>query len=279
MLHTASKAFPSGGRQSGRAHGGGNPRKQIGTLPREHLPTVTTAINLWKKRGAAKYSLTLRWTAGHVNIEGNEMTDKEAKLAAEGTTSETATLPKSLRKPLKHNKSAAKQHFKSGLNSIWRKEWQKSPRIERLKHIDPSLPSQKFLKLTSDPKLSRKGASWLYQLRIGHFPLNAYLHRFKRTDSARCLACGYHSENPQHFLLDCPAYAHERWPLMAGESLANKEYTKLISDAKNAIPIVSFIQATGRFAQELGQRVGAGMGTGNGNGKREDGTRERHERD
>ncbi len=66
---------------------------------------------------------------------------------------------------------------------------------------------------------------------------------------------------------------------MAGKSLANKEYTKLISDAKNAIPIVSFIQATGRFAQEFGQRVGAGMGTGNGNGKRADSTRVRHERD
>src|SRR6266702_6755934 len=67
------------------------------------------------------------------------------------------TLPKALKKPLKYNKSAAKQHFKTGLKLTWREEWSKSPRVERLKHIDPSLPSQNFLKLTSDPKISRKG--------------------------------------------------------------------------------------------------------------------------
>jgi len=209
------------------------------------------------------------------------MADKEAKLAAEGTTSEAETLPKALKKPLKYNKSAAKQHFKTGLKLTWREEWSKSPRIERLKHIDPSLPSQNFLKLTSDPKISRKGASWLYQLRTGHFPLNAYLHRFKRTDSAQCPACGYHSENPQHFILDCPAYAHERWPLMAGKSPANKEYTKLISNAKNDIPIVSFIQATGRFTQGFSWRVEGGKraGAGAGIGTRADNTREDRSRE
>jgi hypothetical protein len=37
-----------------------------------------------------KFALTIRWTAGHSNIPGNEAVDKEAKKAAEGHTSEAS---------------------------------------------------------------------------------------------------------------------------------------------------------------------------------------------
>ena len=188
------------------------------------------------------------------------LADKEAKKAAEGSTSDAALLPKALRKPLKFNKSAAKQRFNEELKSLWNKEWVESPRADRIKHIDATMPSKNFLKTTSDPKLSRKGASWIYQLRSGHFPLNVYLHKFKRTESARCPACGHHTETPQHFILDCPAYTFKRWLLMAGKSPPNREYTKLIGDAKNAIPIANYIQATGRFAPEFSRRDGTGGG-------------------
>jgi ribonuclease HI len=171
---------------------------------------LTAAFNLQKKNGTANYSLMLRWTAGHVDIKGNELADKEAKLAAEGTTSEASHLPKTLKKPLKYNKSAAKQAHNTKLKDTWNKAWHKSPRMQKSKLIDSTIPSQKFLKLINDPDISRKGASWLFQLRTGHIPLNAYLHRFKRTESAKCPACRYHNETPQHFLLNCPGYAHER---------------------------------------------------------------------
>jgi ribonuclease HI len=219
---------------------------------------LTTAVGICKSRRSPKYSLMLQWTAGHVDIEGNEQVDKEAKLASEGTTSTKAALLKALRKPLKHNKSAAKQQFRSKLKIRWAKEWRQSPCTARLKHIDPMLPSSKFLKLISDADLSRKGASWLYQLRVGHFPLNAYLHRFKRTESASCPVCGHHTETVQHFLLDCLLYAHERWPLLAGKSSKMKQYANLVGDAKNTIPIIDFIQAMGRFEQESRQRAAGG---------------------
>lgn len=70
---------------------------------------LTAAFNLRKTNGTANYSLLLRWTAGHVKIEGNELADEEAKLAAEGLTSAATLLPRPLRKPLKQNKAAAKQ--------------------------------------------------------------------------------------------------------------------------------------------------------------------------
>jgi ribonuclease HI len=208
---------------------------------------LTAAFTLWKTNGTANYSLKLRWTAGHVNIEGNELADKEAKLAAEGTTSSASVLPKPFKKPLLHNKSAAKQAHKKKIKDAWCKDWKKSPRVSRIKLIDPSLPSTKLLKLISEPNISRKGASWLFQLRTGHFPLNEYLYRFKRAESTSCPACGHLNESPQHFILDCPAYTHERWPLIVRKNREEKKYANIIEKPKNAIKLIDFIQATGRL--------------------------------
>ncbi|KAF8264458.1 hypothetical protein EI94DRAFT_1593125, partial [Lactarius quietus] len=91
--------------------------------------------------------------------------------------------------------------------------------------------------------------SWLFQLCTGHFPLNVYLFRFKRTENAHCPACGHPNETPQHFILNCPAYAHERWPMIAGKS-QKKEYAYLVGNAKNAVPLINFIQATRRFRKD-----------------------------
>jgi len=79
---------------------------------------INAATNLKKKSSKTKYLLTIRWTAGHVNIEGNELADKEVKLAAEGLTSAADLLLRLLKKPLKLNKSAAKQHFNVKLKSL-----------------------------------------------------------------------------------------------------------------------------------------------------------------
>jgi ribonuclease HI len=43
-------------------------------------------------------SIPIRWTPGHVGIEGNEKADIEAKKAARGLTSETKSLPNTLRR-------------------------------------------------------------------------------------------------------------------------------------------------------------------------------------
>jgi ribonuclease HI len=58
---------------------------------------LKTAAHLQKIKGK-KYSLTFRWTAGHLGIPGNEEADEEAKKAAEGASLDPANLPKSLRK-------------------------------------------------------------------------------------------------------------------------------------------------------------------------------------
>jgi ribonuclease HI len=78
--------------------------------PGQYLATeaLKAATHLRKTKGK-KYSLTFRWTAGHSGIPGNEEADIEAKKAAEGVSSDPANLPKTLRRQLKHSKSASIQ--------------------------------------------------------------------------------------------------------------------------------------------------------------------------
>ena len=67
----AIKAFQSNLRSSGHH------------LAREALRIAHQILHRKRK---TKYALTIRWTAGHEGIEGNEAVDREAKKAAEGLT-------------------------------------------------------------------------------------------------------------------------------------------------------------------------------------------------
>jgi ribonuclease HI len=201
-----------------------------------------------KKRKAV---ITIRWTAGHEGIEGNELADIEAKEAAKGCTSDTKHLPPYLRKPLLINPTAAKAAHNAALKSEWQNEWRNSKRGKAVAEIDESTPSSKFLKTISNPKLSRLEASRIAQIRLTHFPLNGYLKRIRKVDSARCPACGIDEETTEHFLLNCPSYAHERWTLI---QLARKKHEALtlkalLGDPQFTLPLVAYIHATGRFMQ------------------------------
>ncbi len=160
-------------------------------------------------------------------------------------------LPPLLRRPLKQNKSALRQHRKTLIKARWNIEWKASTRATKTNDIDPSLPSNKYLKLISDDRISRTDASRIFQLRSAHIPLNAYLERFKRVDNARCPACGHPKENVQHFLFDCPKYSYERWALLKHCKKRNPKLEDILNKSKMIVPLANFIQATGRFDQEL----------------------------
>ena len=89
------------------------------------------------------------------------------------------------------------------------------------------------------------------QLAISHVPLNAYLHKFKLVDKPQCPACGADNEDVEHFLLKCPAYAHERWAL--SQSTKKKQLLtmeSLFGDRDLTIPLANFVEATLRFNQQ-----------------------------
>lgn len=124
-----------------------------------------------------------------------------------------------------------------------------SPRYIKFKNIDPSLPSHCFIKLISNPKLARADTSRLFQLQSGHVPLNVYLHHFKRKERAQCPVCSTKKETPQHFPLECPAYAYERCKLKLKKGELETKFAEVTANEKKAVALVQYIQATGRFLE------------------------------
>ena len=119
--------------------------------PGHHLTreAICLANKTQKRRKGTKYAVTMWWTAGHEGIAGNKAADKEAKLAAEGLTSDKHLLPPYLRKCLPINISAVKQAFHKSLKKQWTDEWKASPRGQSIVQLDSSSPSSKFLKAIS----------------------------------------------------------------------------------------------------------------------------------
>ena len=148
--------------------------------------------------------LLVKWVPGHMDISGNDKADSEAKKAATVGSSPTHKLPAPLRKTLPQSKSATRQEFHRKIKIAAVKVWASSPRFDRMALIDPELSHNKFAKLTRC--ISRNHASVLFQLRSGHVPLNAYLHRIKKVDSPICQSCNQHRETVLHFLLHCEAH-------------------------------------------------------------------------
>ena len=220
--------------------------------PGHHLAreALRIANQIQKRRSKARYSLTIRWTAGHEGIEGNEAADVEAKAAAEGKTTDKPLLPSYLRKRLPINPAAVKRAHHDKQKKTWIKEWRSSKRGIACTRIDSSTPSKKFLSSISQNELSRDAASRIGQFRLAHSPVNQYLKRIGKVDSARCPACGADEETIRHFLIQCPSYAHERWALAKQASKQRKQVTMeaLLGTPELAIPLANYIDATKRFS-------------------------------
>ena len=121
---------------------------------------------------------------------------------------------------------------------------------QRIQSLDISTPSPKYIRAISNPKLSRRAASTITQLRKNHIPLNSYLNRFHLAQSAHCPACSEGIETVEHYLLHCPGYAHKRWPLKQkfGKKLA---LATLLGDDKAILPLANYIDATQRFTYKV----------------------------
>ena len=90
----------------------------------------------------------------------------------------------------------------------------------------------------------------MFQLRTGHIPLNAYLFQFKKKENPKCPACGARKETPQHFLLECPAYAYERRKLGPKKGEMERKFAEIISSGRSIVALAHYMKATGRFAEE-----------------------------
>ena len=152
--------------------------------------------------------LLVKWTPGHMDIIGNKKADKEVKKAVREGSSPLSKLPAPLRKMLPWSKSAAKQEYTRKLKVAASELWKGSPRYERMEWIDLDFKHNAFIKLIH--KVHQEHASLLFQLRMGHVPLNTYLHKIQKIDSPICSECHQHSKMVIHFILHTLILIHKR---------------------------------------------------------------------
>jgi len=194
--------------------------------------------------------ILIRWTPGHIGIEGNEAADKEAKCAAQEGSSPNEQLPAALRKRLPVSKSAAKQAYMAKLKRKAQREWEKSPHHQTINQFNDTMPSKKYLKLVKP--LQRKHSSILYQLRTGHIPLAKHLHRFKKAESPQCPCCHQEEETVHHYLMRCPAHQNARNAMIRDAGIDATNMNKLLSK-KSLLPhLFRFISAPGRLRSVFG---------------------------
>ena len=218
------------------------------TQPGQKIATeaIKIASQTQRQRNSSRYSITLRWTAGHTGIQGNNKADREAKKAARGTTSDKKLLPHLLKRKLTTNPAAVKKNLNKVINAKWKTRWRNSSRGTKMRTLDDTTPSNTFLNLISNSKLTRKDSSILTQICTGHIPLNSYLYKFKLVDSPKCPACGAAAETIHHFLFTCPSYAHARWPLKQ-KCKGTLTLKKILANHKLVVALIGYINATERF--------------------------------
>jgi len=194
--------------------------------------------------------IVIRWTPGHIGIEGNEAADKEAKRAAQDGSSPDHQLPAALRKRLPDSKSAAKQAFAAKLKKKAQKEWEKSTHYQKINQFDDSMPSKRYLKLVKP--LRQKQASILYQLRTGHVPLAKHLHQFHKADSPQCPCCHQEEETVHHYLIRCPAHRSTQNIMIRDAGIEATKMDKILSE-KSLLPhLFRFISTSGRLRSVFG---------------------------
>jgi hypothetical protein len=152
--------------------------------------------------------LTIRWVPGHERVAGNEGADSLAKLAITEGSSKKRELPVPLREGLPVSKFTLWRKARRGLEKKATAVWRRSPRYEKIRRVDNSMPSKNFLKLVDG--LPRQKASLIFQLHAGHVPLHAHLFRITRVDSPKCEGFKDADETVHHFLMRCPMFAEER---------------------------------------------------------------------
>jgi len=196
--------------------------------------------------------ISFTWIAGHMDLIGNKRADTLAKDASENGSSLKTKLPPFLQKRLPISISAIKQMIQEEIKINCKWWWIESPRYRQMKQIDPLLPSNKYLKITSS--LNRRQTSILTQLCTGHTPLNQHLNRIGKNLMPYCpqSTCRNKTEDIHHLIFTCLKYAHARHQLI--RSIGGKSFTltKLFADEKSIPHTLTYLNKTGRFKNIYG---------------------------
>ena len=152
--------------------------------------------------------LKLQLVPGHEGIEGNEKADTEAKRAVEGSHRYQRNEHYRLIRGILDSKPVTRQTLRVKIRKEHGKEFQKSPRYDKVIKYDTRVPLSSFQKILA--KLTRQQASVLIQLHTGNVLLQAYLHHFKLSNTPECPTCSNKPETVTHYLAHCHMYNQQR---------------------------------------------------------------------
>ena len=159
------------------------------------------------------------WVASHMGSKGNEAADELAKEAAEYSPSSNDLLLQFLHRKLPASLAAVKQQIGCYTKKETIEWWRGSKHYKRIKTIDPSFPSSRFINATKE--LNCRQISVLTQIHTGHIPLNTHLHQINKADTPYCVHCLNLIEDVLHILFHCNKYTmHQQRLILAVECKA-----------------------------------------------------------
>ena len=141
----------------------------------------------------------LKWVKAHVNIPGNEIADKQAKLGSKNRTNKVECPV-----PI----SWAKQLIKQGSYQEWTHRWYYSKTARQTKIWFPSL-NRNFSR--SLIHLDRADLGLTVEMLTGHNRLNQHESIVDKDLSPTCRLCEEEEESSYHIIGECPRLLHKRW--------------------------------------------------------------------
>ena len=180
-----------------------------------------------------KTKIIFCWVPAHCDIRGNELADKEAKVAANSTRTCLKPVPA----------SDMKSHIKNQILSFWSEKWN-SLSNNKLKNIGVKIGKfffSNFYYRIEEIKFTR--------VRLGHTRLTHSYH-FTRDQVPICAQCNC-LYTIEHILKNCPKFRNERKNHFNNFTLSSKSIEELL-DRKNAnknISIINFLKSTNLFSE------------------------------
>lgn len=201
------------------------------------------------KGNRSTVTIHIKWVPAHKWVQGNKKADELTKKAITHGSSNRSKLPKELTNTLSHSKAALKQGHRMKLNEEAQAEWLTSSHYHRMKFTDLISPSSSYTKLTAT--LPRKHASWILQLRTGHFPVTKYLFHIGRAHSPTCPDCLQEVDSIHHLILQCPVHQLARAELHHALGDRDIKLNCMLTKPKPMKALIKILAHTGRWMHDL----------------------------